>query len=92
MEMLRLGVGDIAKISYYNLFIFHDFIMILCHVCFNILSEQCSQNNFPTIKTKHFKVKNKIKNNGGYLGQSGQRYKSLSFYLLLKIRTKIHII
>ncbi len=41
-----------AKISY------HDFITILCHVGFTILSDQCSQNYFPVIKTKPFKVTN----------------------------------
>jgi len=39
-----------AKISY------HDFITILCHVDFTIVSEQYSQNNFHIIKTKPFKV------------------------------------
>ncbi len=48
-----------------------NFIMILCHVGFTIFSEQCSQNNFPIIKTKPFKV-TKIKKYGGYLGQSGR--------------------
>ncbi len=37
--------------------------MIHCHVGFTILSEQCSQNNLPIIKTKSFKVTN-IKKNG----------------------------
>ncbi len=37
---------------------FHDFIMILCHVGFTIFSDQCSQNNFPIIKTRPFKVTN----------------------------------
>ncbi len=36
----------------------HDFIMILCHVGLTILSDQCSQNNFPIIKTRPFKVTN----------------------------------
>ncbi len=40
-----------AKIS-----IFHEFITILCHVSFTILSEQYGQTNFPVIKTKSFKV------------------------------------
>ncbi len=35
----------------------HDFI-ILCPVGFTILSDQCSQNNFPIIKTRPFKVTN----------------------------------
>ncbi len=39
-----------------NISIFHDFITILCHVSFNILSEQYGQTNFPIIKTKPFKV------------------------------------
>ncbi len=29
---------------------------ILCHVDFTIVSEQCSQNNFPITKTNLFKV------------------------------------
>ncbi len=33
---------------------FHDFITILCHVSFYILSEQCSQTNFPYYKDKAF--------------------------------------
>ncbi len=39
-------------------FLYHDFIMILCHVGFTILSDQCSQNNFPIRKTRPFKVTN----------------------------------
>ncbi len=39
-----------------NISIFHDFITILCHVSFTILSEQYGQTNFPIIKTKPFKV------------------------------------
>ncbi len=38
-----------AKVSY------HGFITILCHIGFTILSEQCSQTNFPNIKTNSFK-------------------------------------
>ncbi len=52
MGSLTVGVGDMAK--YYILIFFlqyHDFITIL-----TILSEQCSQTNFPIIKTKPFKV------------------------------------
>ncbi len=48
------------------------------------LSEQCSQNNSPIIKTNPFKV-TKCKKNGGYLGQSG-RIKDKDFS-----QTKIHI-
>ncbi len=33
----RLGVGDMAKISYHIFFKYHDFITILCHVGFSIL-------------------------------------------------------
>ncbi len=39
-----------------NISIFHDFITILCHVSFTILSEHYGQTNFPIIKTKPFKV------------------------------------
>ncbi len=46
-----------AKISlFFFISRFHDFILILCHVGFTVLSEQCSQNNFPIIKTKPLKV------------------------------------
>ncbi len=59
--------GRYGKISY------HDFITILCYVGFTIFSEQCSQNNFPIIKTKPFMVTKYKKMNGGYLGQNGWR-------------------
>ncbi len=49
--------------------------MILCHVDFTIVSEQCSQNNVPIIKTNPFKVNIFV----------------IILSLLLKIRTKIHI-
>ncbi len=55
--VLEVGVGDMAKISYHVLFFLY-FIMILCHVGFTILSDQCSQNHFPIIKTRPFEVKN----------------------------------
>ncbi len=42
-----------AKISYHNFFLN---ITILCHVDFTIVSEQCSQNNFPITKTNPFNV------------------------------------
>ncbi len=47
-------------LSRFVFFKYHDFTTILCHVGFTILSEQCSQTNFPIIKTKPFKVKNYI--------------------------------
>ncbi len=57
--VLEVGLGEI---SYHNFFFFisrfHDFIMVLCHVGFTILSDQCSQNNFPVIKTRSFTVTN----------------------------------
>ncbi len=59
-----------AKISYNNFF--NDFIMILCYVGFTILFEHYSQTNFPYYKDKSFKREQNIKNNGGYLGQSGR--------------------
>ncbi len=55
LSNFKLGVGDMAKISY------HNFITILCHVGFTILSDQCSQNNFPIIQTKPFKVTKYVK-------------------------------
>ncbi len=62
-----------AKIPYHYLFFKYHNITILCHVDFTILSEQCSQNNFPITKTNPFKV-TKYKNKyGGYLDQSGGR-------------------
>ncbi len=51
---------------------FHDFITILCHVGFTIVSEQCSQNNFHITKTNPFKV-TKYKKKGRYLDQRGGR-------------------
>ncbi len=60
-DHVRLGLGDMAKISYNDLFRksrFHNFITIFCHVGFTILSEQCSQTNIPIIKTNPFKVTN----------------------------------
>ncbi len=71
-------------------FKFHDFITILCHVGFTILSEQCSKNKCPIIKTKPFKIsKYKIKK-GRYLGQNGQ---NLCHYFIFVIKKKpnIHI-
>ncbi len=66
-----------AKISYHDFFLeisrFHDFITILCHVSFTILSEQYSQTNFSIIKTKTFKATKYEKKNGAYLGQSVRR-------------------
>ncbi len=52
---VRSSGGRYGKniISQFN---FHDFITILCHVGFTILSYQCSQNNVPIIKTRPFKV------------------------------------
>ncbi len=57
-QPFKLGVGNVAKISCHVFFWlqFHDFIKILCHFGFTILSEQYSQTNFPIIKTKPFKV------------------------------------
>ncbi len=57
-----------AKISYHNYFR-NITISRFCHVDFTIVSEQCSQNNFPITKTNPFKVKKY----GGYLDQSGGR-------------------
>ncbi len=45
--VFEVGVGDMANISYHVFFFFisrfHDFIMILSHVGFIILSDQCSK-------------------------------------------------
>ncbi len=81
-----------AKISYHNYYFFNHNFTILCHVDFTIVSEKCSQNNFPITKTKPLKV-TKYKKYGGYLDQSGGKIKIfvIILSLLLKIRTKIHI-
>ncbi len=39
-----------------NIYYYFRNFTILCHVDFTILSEQCSQNNFPITKTNPFKV------------------------------------
>ncbi len=67
------------KISYHDYYFFPEisrftilsrfFVMLVLLFC--KLSEHYSQNNFPIIKTKPFKVKKKKKKNGRYLGQSG---------------------
>ncbi len=74
-----------AKISDHVLFFtHHNLIPILCHVGFTIVSEQYSQTNFPIIKDKSIQG-DKTTNNGGYLGQSGWRYKSvIILYCFLK--------
>ncbi len=74
-------MGNIAKISHHVfVFLYHDFT-ILCHVGFTILSEQCSLNNFPIIKTKPFKVTKCTK-----VGED----KNLCHYFIFRY-TKIHI-
>ncbi len=44
MVLFKVGVGNMAKISYQDLFLeisrFRNFITILCHVGFTILSEK----------------------------------------------------
>ncbi len=78
-----------AKISYHNLFLnYHNFITILCCVGFTILSEQCSQNNFPIIKTSF--QGNKIKKEWWIFRPKCAKIKKslLLFSLLLKIRNK----
>ncbi len=79
-----------AKISY-HCFLFFIFT-ILCHVDFTILSEQCSQNNFPIIKTNPFKV-TKYKKVWWIFRPKWGKIKIcvIILSLLLKIRTKIYI-
>ncbi len=63
--------GRYGKISYHYIFLKYHNFTILCHGDFTIVSEHCSQNNFPITKTNPFKVtKHKY---GGYLDQSGGR-------------------
>ncbi len=59
-----------TKISYHVFFRNITILSRFRHVGFTIVSEQCSQTNVPIIKTRPFQVTN-IKNNDGYLGQSG---------------------
>ncbi len=84
---LRLGVGDMAKISNHNFFFFfisrfHDFIMILCHVGFTILSEQSTAKLISLLQRQILSRSQNIKMNGGYLGQSGPRWESLSLFYI----------
>ncbi len=88
----RYGKNIISRFFFLK---YHDstiFITILCHVGLTILSEQCSQNNFPIIKTNPFKVTNYKTMNGGYR----PKWEKIQIFviilsLLLKLRTKIHI-
>ncbi len=64
---------------------------ILFHVDFTILSEQCSQNNFPITKTNPFKV-TKYKVWWIFRPRWGKiKIFVIISSLILKIRTKIHI-
>ncbi len=76
-----------AKIS--NIMICFRNFTILCHVGYTILSEQCSQNNSPIIKTNPFKV-TKCKKEW-WIFRPKWANKRQRFFSLLKIRTKIHI-
>jgi len=69
----------------------HNFT-ILWHVDFTILSEQCSQNNFPITKTNPFKVTKHEKVWWIFRPKWGKiQIFVIILSLLLKIRTKIHI-
>ncbi len=83
-----------AKISYHAFFFFfleisrfHDFITILCHVGFTILSEQCSQNNVPVIKTNPFKV-TKYKNEWWIFRPKWAKIKIFVIILSLLLKNK----
>ncbi len=80
------------NISYHNFFFKYHNFTILCHVDFTIVSEQCSQNNFPITKTNPFKVTN-IKKVWWIIRPKWGKIKIcvIILSLLLKIRTKIHI-
>ncbi len=80
-----------AKISYHFFFKYQNFA-ILCHVDFTIVSEQCSQNNFPITKINPFKVP-KYEKVWWIFRQKWGKIKIfvIILSLLLKIRTKIHI-
>ncbi len=75
-----------------NISTFHDFITILCHVSFTILSEHYGQTNFPIIKTKPFKV-TEYKKEWWIFRPKWVKIKIVVIILslLLKIRTKMHI-
>ncbi len=68
---------------------FFDFITILCHVGFTILSEQYCQTNFPIIKTKPFKVR-KYKKEWWIIRPKWTKIKIvvIILYLLLKSKNK----
>ncbi len=55
---LKVGVagGGVSSGDHYFFFLYRDFITILCHVGFTILSEQCSQIISLLQKTNPFKV------------------------------------
>ncbi len=78
-----------AKISYHYVFFKYHNFTILCHVDFTILSEQCSQNNFPITKTNPFKV-TKYKKVWWIFRRKWGKIKIfvIILSLVLKIRTK----
>ncbi len=82
-----------AKISYHNFFrniTIHDFFVMLVFL-FCKLFQHYSQTNFPIIKTNPFKV-TKYKKEWWIFRAKWAKIKSLSlFYLLLKMRRRIHI-
>ncbi len=85
--MAKMSYHDLKKIIY----IYHDFIMILCHVGFTILSEQSIQNYFTVIKTNPFKG-TKYKKEWWIFRPKWAKIKiCIILSLLLKIRTNIHI-
>ncbi len=73
-----------AKISYHN-------FTILCRVGFTIVSEQCSQNNFPITKTNPFKV-TKYKKVWWIFRPKWGKIKICHYFIFVIKNTKIHII
>ncbi len=90
----EVGVGDMEKniISRFVLemsrftILSRFFVMLVLLFC--KLSEHYSQTNFPITKTKPFKVKQKKKKNGRYLGQSGWRIKIFVIILSFLLKNK----
>ncbi len=64
----------------------HNFSTILCHVGFTKLSKEYSQTDFPTLKTKPYKVtKYKIKNGKDIQAKEGED-KNLHHFLIFVIK------
>ncbi len=76
-----------AKISYLFFFLKYHNFTILCHVDFNIVSDQCSQNNLPIIKTNPFTVTKYKKVWWIFIPKWG-KIKNLCHYFIFVIKNK----